>query len=274
MSAMTDRTSAAVAAPVAARAHCVVVSQPMYFPWVGMLEQIRLADTFVFYDDVQFARRSFTKRVQLKTAQGVRWMSVPLRAPGFDDRIDEVEVDDSEGWREQHRAQLAQSCRGAPHLQDALALLDGVLGLPTTSLCELARASMVALADYFGLAAGTAFRDSSRLGVPGAKTVRLLDICRHVGAARYVTGHGASRYLEHARFDEAGIAVEYMDYQLRPYAQGHGAFTPYVSALDLVANCGREGARHIVSGTIGWREMLARQAAAAPAPAPARAEED
>ena len=29
----------------------LVVSQPMYFPWVGMLEQIRLCDTYVFYDD-------------------------------------------------------------------------------------------------------------------------------------------------------------------------------------------------------------------------------
>ena len=34
----------------------VVISQSMYFPWVGMLEQIRLADVFVFYDDVQFSK--------------------------------------------------------------------------------------------------------------------------------------------------------------------------------------------------------------------------
>ena len=56
----------------------LVISQSMYFPWVGMLEQIRLADVFMHYDDVQLAR-GFYNRVQVKTAQGARWLTVPLR---------------------------------------------------------------------------------------------------------------------------------------------------------------------------------------------------
>ena len=47
------------------RTRCLVISQPMYFPRVGMLEQIRLADHFVYYDDVQFSRGGFSNRVQL-----------------------------------------------------------------------------------------------------------------------------------------------------------------------------------------------------------------
>ena len=50
----------------------VVISQPMLFPWVGMFEQVALADVFVHYDDVQFSKGSFTNRVQLKTARRVR----------------------------------------------------------------------------------------------------------------------------------------------------------------------------------------------------------
>jgi hypothetical protein len=38
----------------------VVISQPMFFPWVGMLEQLKLADTYVHYDDVQFEKGSFS----------------------------------------------------------------------------------------------------------------------------------------------------------------------------------------------------------------------
>ena len=37
----------------------VVISQPMYFPWVGMLEQMRLADVFVHLDDAQFSKGGF-----------------------------------------------------------------------------------------------------------------------------------------------------------------------------------------------------------------------
>ena len=52
----------------------VVISQPMYFPWIGIFEQIRLADVFVFYDDVQFTR-GFINRVQYKTPQGTGWIT-------------------------------------------------------------------------------------------------------------------------------------------------------------------------------------------------------
>lgn len=38
----------------------------MFFPWVGFLEQLKLVDVYVFYDDVQFSKGSFTNRVQVK----------------------------------------------------------------------------------------------------------------------------------------------------------------------------------------------------------------
>ena len=57
----------------------VVISQSMYFPWVGMLEQIRLADVFIHYDDVQFSKGSFSNRVQVKQPDGTSaWMTIPL----------------------------------------------------------------------------------------------------------------------------------------------------------------------------------------------------
>ena len=46
----------------------VVISQSMFFPWVGFLEQLKLADVYVFYDDVQFSKGSFTNRVRVKAS--------------------------------------------------------------------------------------------------------------------------------------------------------------------------------------------------------------
>ena len=58
-----------------------VISQPMYFPWVGMFEQVRLCDIFVYYNDVQFSKGSFTNRVQIKAPnnEGFKWLTVPLK---------------------------------------------------------------------------------------------------------------------------------------------------------------------------------------------------
>lgn len=234
----------------------VVISQSMLFPWVGMLEQVRLADVFVHYDDVQFSKGSFVNRVQLKTAEGRAWMTVPLLDFHLGQRIDEVRVPPAEHWVPRHLALLQRSFDGAPYADDALALAREVYGQRHAHLGSLARASLMALVRYFGLDRGRRFVDVESLGIAGHGDRRVLDVVRRLGGTTYVTGHGAARYLDHRRFDDAGVQVDYMDYRCKPYAQAHGAFTPYVSGLDLVASCGRAGIEQIVSGTLAWKDFV------------------
>ena len=95
----------------------VVISQSMLFPWVGMLEQMLLADVFIHYDDVQFSKGSFTNRVQLNTESGSLWMTVPLMDHKFGQAINEVRVQPSEKWISKHLASLELSFSGAPYRQ-------------------------------------------------------------------------------------------------------------------------------------------------------------
>jgi hypothetical protein len=77
-------------------------------------------------------------------------------------------------------------------------------------------------------------------------------------AERYISGHGGRAYLDHAAFDAEGIRVEYVEYKKKEYPQLHGAFTPHVSALDLVANAGPDGREVIASGSVYWKNFLSR----------------
>ena len=79
---------------------------------------------------------------------------------------------------------------------------------------------------------------------------------KHLGGDTYITGHGAQHYLDHELFAREGVHVEYMNYQKREYRQLHGAFTPYVSILDLIANEGRDGLKVITSGTVYWKDFI------------------
>ncbi|MCM5679384.1 WbqC family protein [Schlegelella sp. S2-27] len=234
----------------------IVISQSMLFPWVGLLEQVRLADVFVHYDDVQFSKGSFVNRVQLKTPRGVRWMTVPLQDLHLGQRIDEVQIAPAAAWCARHLDLLHRSLAQAPYRADALRLAEEVYAGNHPHVGSLARASMMALVRYFGLDAGTRFVDVRELGIPGDSSERVLAVVRRLGGDTYVTGHGAARYLAHETFEQAGVDVQYMDYRRLPYPQSHGEFTPYVSGLDLVAHCGRDGARHLCSDTVSWRTFV------------------
>lgn len=233
----------------------VVVSQPMYFPWVGTLEQIRLADVFVHYSDVQFTR-GFFNRVQVKTVRGSEWLTVPLRDQHRGQLISEVAIDERVDWRSKHREMLRHAYSKTRYLSELLAIFDDVASTYVSNLADLSVASMMALTKYFGLTDDCQFRDSRSLGISGSGSQRLLDLTINVGGSVYITGHGARKYLNYEIFERAGIAVEYMSYHLSEYPQSHGAFTPYVTALDLVANCGPQGREFVRSTSIPWREFI------------------
>ncbi len=232
-----------------------VISQSMYFPWVGLLEQVRQADVFVHYDDVQFTR-GFYNRVQVKTPRGTQWLTVPLRDQHRGQLIDEVMVDDRSDWRSQHLDVLKQAYANAPFYQEMRAVVEQVFNQPIGSLADVSRNSIVALAKYFDLEQETRFVDSRVLDVGGSSSQRLRDLCVALGADIYVTGHGARNYLDHQIFEDKSIEVRYMKYNCVPYPQMQGDFTPYVTGLDLVANYGKEGRSVIQSEAINWRDFI------------------
>jgi hypothetical protein len=239
----------------------VAINQPCYLPWRGFFALMKLADTFVFYDDVQFTSntaRSFFSRVQLKTARGRAWLTVPVQKAGrFGQKINQVGILPDQRWEESHCQRIRDALGAAPHAGTLEPFLGRLAGRPWTRLSELTVHTTLDLASALGIGPKTLV--SSEMQIPGAGSQRVLAICRALGATTYLTGHGALNYLDHESFEAAGIAVEYVDYGLAPYPQLHGPFEPYVTVLDLMANTGRVAPAHIQAQTVPWRAMVARR---------------
>lgn len=234
----------------------IVISQPMLFPWVGMLEQVRAADTFVYYPDVQFSKGSFVNRVQIKTAHGIKWLTVPLQGLRLGQRINELRISNQRNWRREHMQLLGDAYADAPYLDAMLKLVESVYANDYENIGSLSEASQMALCKYYGLDRCRNFKSSDTLGIDGSNSRRVLDIVLSLRGDTYVTGHGASRYLDHEAFEQAGVRVDYMDYAKVPYPQLYGEFTPYVSALDLIANTGPGGIDCICPRSIYWKDFL------------------
>ena len=92
----------------------VVITQSMLFPWVGMLEQIKLADVLIHYDDVTFSKGSFTNRVQIKTLDGLKWLTIPLSNFKIGQKINEVQIDQGNKWKKKHLSMLEQNFSKTP----------------------------------------------------------------------------------------------------------------------------------------------------------------
>jgi hypothetical protein len=234
----------------------IVITQPMYLPWPGMFEQVRLADVLVYYDDVQLPRgKGFNTRVQIKTPQGWAWLSIPVRREEARlQQIDQTRFVD-QTWRKKHQRALEMSYRRAPHFDQVWAeLVEPIFRIETDLLSELCIESMTRIATYLGIEREV-HRSSQLTDIQTEDaTERLLLICKRFGGTDYVSGKGGMRYIQHDRFEAASLRVSYMDYALAPYPQLHGEFNPYVSIVDLLVNRGPEASSYLTSKARYWRD--------------------
>src|ERR1041385_6623407 len=227
----------------------VVILQPSYIPWRGFFDQIRRADLFIFYDDVQYDKHGWRNRNQIKTAQGKQWLTIPVHSKGVTQgiAIKDVRIDWSKAWTENHLKALTFAYSKSPCFKDYLPLLESFFNRRDECLADFTIETTILLSRELGIAS-TRFLCSSELpGVNGVKTDRLIQILKQVGAKHYISGPSARDYIEKEKFDEAGITLEYIEYNYSEYPQLYPPFDPYVTILDLLLMTGKEASQYLIA---------------------------
>ena len=228
----------------ASEGRTLVVLQPGYLPWLGFFDQMRRSDIFVLYDDAQFDKNGWRNRNRIKSPAGPHWLTVPVRVNSLSQRILETEIDNRQPWARKHLGTIKQFYYKAPYLKRYLPVLEELLmGRYWERIIDLDIAVIELMCAWLGLKRRTVH--SSGLDIQGERSERLLNMCLHFGVRRYLSGNAAQSYLDVELFARHGIEVEWQNYQHPVYPQQHGEFVPFLSALDLLLNCGDESASMI-----------------------------
>ena len=226
-----------------AQKQTLVILQPSYLPWLGYFDQIRRSDVFIFYDTVQFDRRGWRNRNRIKGREGKSlWLTVPVHA-SRDSRVCDVEIVRGDRWATRHLKSLLHNYSAAPYTASYLPELEAVLTAGWERIADLDIALTQLMCGWLGLTAR--FVRASSLDVQGCRNERLVAYCRHFGATHYLSGDSAKTYLDAELFRANGVEVVWQDYAHPVYVQQHGPFVSYLSALDLLLNCGAESAQII-----------------------------
>jgi WbqC-like protein family len=233
----------------------IAIHQPHYLPWLGYFAKWAAADLFVFLDTVQYEKNGWQNRNRIKTREGPRWLTVPVRAK-LGTPIRDVLVDSSQNWCSHHLATIASAYGGAQGWRRYREELDAFYDRAWDHLAPVAIASAEWLAGKLGVTTPT--RLASQMGLlaeaQGDATARLVGLCRAVGADTYLAGRDGSLYMDIAQFEAAGIAVETQQYEHPVYGQEHGEFAPFLSTLDLLLNHGDE-ALGILTEASTWSRL-------------------
>jgi WbqC-like protein family len=215
----------------------VVILQPFYLPYSGVFELVRMADTFVLYDDVQFVRQNWQHRNRIKTASGAHWLTVPVeRVAG--QRINQAKIGGTRKWAAKHVATVRHAYSRSPYIDWVDERVLDLLREDWRLLVDLNLTTFHELCCMVGVT--SAFLRSSEMDLPGSGSQRVLDVCRELGATEYLTGPAGLAYLDIESFQRANVSVGVFAYNHPVYPQQHGEFLAHLSIVDLLANCGPE----------------------------------
>ena len=233
----------------------------MFLPWKGLFEQIRLADKFVFYDDVQLPLgggkgRGFSTRVQIKTCKGNNWLSVPIARRGIGKQLINQATFADNKWRQSHLSKLINEYRGAAFFKGIFeSIVEPIYDYKTDSLADFCIMSTLIICEALGLKCDYALSSQLPVARKDDASLTILNFCKYYCATDYISGLGAMNYIDYALFENASVRVSYMDYKLDSYSQLYGEFTPYVSILDMLFNIGTAATcETLISENVYWKD--------------------
>lgn len=223
----------------------VAILQSNYIPWKGYFDMIASVDEFILYDDMQYTRRDWRNRNQIKTPQGVQWLTVPVLVKGkYYQTIRETAID-GDSWATSHWQSIVQNYRRTLHFDEIAAWLEPLYAdTHYTHLSQLNRKFIESICDFLGIT--TKITNSWDYTLTTGKTERLADLCLQAGGTEYISGPSAKNYVEEDIFSERKIKLTWFDYNgYAEYPQLWGEFTHGVTILDLLFNCGRNSRQHM-----------------------------
>jgi hypothetical protein len=218
----------------------VTISQSNYLPWRGYFSQIQNSDFFVFLDNVQFTRRDWRTRNQIRTPQGAEWLNIPIsKSESQFELIENVRIL-NDSFLEKHLETIRRNYSRAKHFNPNWVELQTILcDSYNENLSTFNQKVIENISERFRLKCS--FMNAGQFENSTDATERLLNICLALNATKYQTGPKAKSYLDVARFNSEGIEVIWSNYELKKYDQLWNLdFDPNVSVVDLILNVGFE----------------------------------
>jgi hypothetical protein len=208
--------------------------QPNYLPWLGFFDKMAKSDIFIIEDDFLYEHNGFINRNRIKTMQGAKWLTVPVRHAGYQQPINQIRIANSgePDWANRHWLTLKHNYIKAPYWDKYSGFFEETYSQKWDRLIDLNLHLIKGLMRFLKIEKPLIM--SSNLETCGKKSDLILAQCKAINADIQLSGAGAKNYIQTNRFEENGIKVVFQDFKYPQYRQLQGNFIPNLSVVDYL----------------------------------------
>jgi hypothetical protein len=218
----------------------IAIHQPNFFPWFGYFLKIARCQVFVFLDDVQIQKTgsSYTNRVNLNIQGESKWVTAPIKRHDGVWNINQTYFADI-NWRKKIITTLKINYSKAAFIKQHADFIFNLINCEDNNLANYNINAILQLLDLLDIKSEIYY--SSKLGIAGESTDRLINIINKLNGTTYLSGGGGDKYQEKKVFDQNNIQVIYNQFEQPIYTQiNSNAFIPGLSILDMIFNLGKD----------------------------------
>lgn len=236
----------------------VAIMQPYFFPYLGYFSLIHSVEHFMFFDDVQYVKKSWMSRNRLLNIEKKEpyFIRPTLIKPDYKALYTTVKLDNSDSWKLKIMEQLNGYKNKAPFFFEIKSLLEEILEKEYEYLTTFNIESTIRISEYLGISTtfdkytdhNFWFDEKPEEGDWG----RI--IAKEIGATHYINSPGGESFIFPEKFTDIDMKLGFIQPELKSYDQNNNQFIPGLSIIDvLLFNGIQETANQISNYEIKWR---------------------
>ncbi len=212
----------------------LAIMQPYFMPYLGYFQLVESVDQFVFLDDVNFIKKGWINRNRILCDESEHLFSIPLTAASQNKRINEISLALEPRWIRKFFGTLQRAYQHAPYYDTTTKILSSCLEMPHQNIGQLARHSIISVAEYVGLSTKFVLSSAKYQNTHLTGEDRILDICLQEQATHYLNpGSGQNLYSAES-FLQHNVELRFLAPRLTPYPQSSTEFIPGLSVIDAM----------------------------------------
>jgi hypothetical protein len=212
----------------------VAIMQPYFFPYIGYFQLMDAVDVFVFYDDAQYMKGGWVNRNRILLDGTPAWWTFPIVRDDYRLSIRERCYARTPEQVRSLLGKLEGAYREAPHFDAARSLVADYLLHDEPLVSGFNQSVLADLASRLGmrsrLIASSTIDHNRSLGGQD----RVIELCRRLGATRYLNASGGRALYDACAFAAAGMELGFVEPEPTDYSQFGQAHVPFLSIVDVL----------------------------------------
>lgn len=229
----------------------VMIHQAHLLPWLGYFNKLANADCFIIQDNVQFRRRYYQNRTDIRDMHGESYkLSLPVHAKR-ETLIKDVEISCDQHHLKKFLKTVEHSYSKTPFFDVYWTALRDALN-SSNKLIEVNINCILTILSFLDLEIRIEF--ASQYSKEEDSTDSLIQICKAVGASYYLVGEGNSKTIhEEKKFLQHNIKIIRQNFKCSHpvYNQKGHDFLYGLSIIDTLFNIGNLETRRLI--TNAWK---------------------